>query len=494
MYKVILADDEIWSLEGLAASFQWEENGFQVVGKYTDSLEAVRHIKEECPDVVFTDIRMPDMTGLEMMGEIRKNQLDTVFIIVSGYAEFEYAREAVRQGAFDYNLKPIDLDEADRLLKRLKNYLDERRYVSDNRILQQILYEGREAEGGGVSRFLPLSSCEEIKAVVIHGISPAMDWPGLWKPFTENTVPYVKLMVSEAERIVVYDGTDRDFDRAYLEFLKSAVENRGYAGVSSGGAYGSLSVLLKEAILAASGEFIGKETGVTEYSEIVSPYYETYGKKLCSAVLENKYEEACAILDGIVELVKKENLGIFYIARLWNQIAILLHENLRDGKRVRIEYLDFFRITRKFKNVEELNRYLKIEIAEILISQKEQIESQKNFNENFMKLLEYVDGHYDEKLNLNSLSERFFLNMSYCSELFKKVTHLNFSDYVTKIRMEKAAALLSDGRYMAREVAEMTGYSDAFYFSKVFKKYYGVTPAYFLQGKKEERNHLKSEQ
>ena len=484
MYRVILADDEIWSLEGLAASFQWEENGFRVVGKYTDSLEAVRHIKEECPDVVFTDIRMPDMTGLEMMAEIRKSGPDTVFIIVSGYAEFEYAREAVRQGAFDYNLKPIDLEEAASLLNRLKIHLDEKRFISDNRILQQILYEGR-VEDGELPRFLPLTACKQIKAAAIHGISPAFDWSGLWKPFTENQIEYTKLMVSESERIVVYDGSDKVFDRRYLEFLREAVENRGYAGISSGGSYDRLSVLLKEAILASSGEFIGKKTGVTEYSEIVSPYYETYGRKLCAAVLENKYEEACAILDEIVELVKKEDLGIFYIARLWNQIAILLHENLRDGKRVRIEYLDFFQITRKFKTVDELSRYLKIEIAEILISQKDQIESQKSFNENFMKLLEYVDGHYDEKLNLNSLSERFFLNMSYCSELFKKVTHLNFSDYVTKIRMEKAAALLSDGRYMAREVAEMTGYSDAFYFSKVFKKYYGVAPAYFLQGKKQ---------
>ena len=89
MYKVILVDDEIWSLEGLAASFEWEENGFRVIGKYTESLEAIAHIKEECPDVVFTDIRMPDMTGLEMMKEIRETNQDTEFIVVSGYAQFE---------------------------------------------------------------------------------------------------------------------------------------------------------------------------------------------------------------------------------------------------------------------------------------------------------------------------------------------------------------------------------------------------------------------
>lgn len=478
MYKVILVDDEIWSLEGLAVSFQWEENGFQVIGKYTESLEAVLRIKETYPDVVFTDIRMPDMTGLEMMREIRETNLDTEFIIVSGYAEFEYAREAVRQGAFDYNLKPVDFEEADKLLKRLKDHLDHRRFILDGRILQSILYEGGEME-----RFRPLAQCARILAAVIHGESQDFSWSELWRPFAVEKIAYVKLLISENERIIVYDGTKTDFVKSWREYLQRKIEGKGYGGISLTGQYKDLPLLIKEAILAASGYFIGKETGVTEYEVIVNPYYETYGRKLCSAILENKYEEACVILDETVNLVKSENLGIFYIVRLWNQITILLHENLRDSTRIHIEYLDFLQITRKFGNVDELGQYLKIEIAEILISQKEQIESGKNVNENFMELLKYVDEHYCEKLNLNGLADKFFLNMSYCSELFKKVTKLNFSDYLTKIRMEKAAVLLSEGRYMTREVAEMTGYSDPFYFSKVFKKYYGVTPAYFQQKK-----------
>ena len=82
--------------------------------------------------------------------------------------------------------------------------------------------------------------------------------------------------------------------------------------------------------------------------------------------------------------------------------------------------------------------------------------------------------------------------MSYCSELFKKVTGLNFSDYLTKVRMEKAASLLSSGNCMVKEVAELTGYSDAFYFSRVFKKYYGVTPAYFMEKDDSLKSHIKS--
>ena len=139
MYKVVLVDDEIWSLEGLEASFNWEKNGFQVVGKFTDSLEAAARIAELKPDLVFTDIRMPDMTGLELMEAVCEGNRETVFVMVSGYAEFEYARQAVRQGACDYLLKPIDLEETDAILERLRQMLAYRKEAADEILIQRIL-------------------------------------------------------------------------------------------------------------------------------------------------------------------------------------------------------------------------------------------------------------------------------------------------------------------------------------------------------------------
>ncbi len=475
MYKVMLVDDEMWSLEGLNASFDWEKKGFQVIGKYTDSLKAICHIKEQIPDVVFTDIRMPDMTGLEMMREIRKAGLNVEFIIVSGYAEFEYAREAVRQGAYDFLLKPIDLDETDLILDRLREAMDRRRYEEDELLLQHILYEDKYDAG-----LCPLAACERIQAASVNMAVSQIPFSALWKPVLSAGNLYTEFRLSERKRILLYEAFEKEAEDKWIEHLDQLALGNGYIGISSADTLDNVRILLKEAILASSGNFIGKRTGVTRYTEVINPYYETYGKKICSAILENKYEEACRILDEIAELVKHEDLGIIYIVRLWNQIAILLHENLTGGKRVKIEYLDFFQITRRFLNLESLCQYIKIEIAEILICQKKQIETHKDYNENFMGLLKYVEVNYAKKLNLNTLAEQFYLNMSYCSELFKKVTGLTFSDYVTKIRMEKAAELLSSGNYKIKDVAEMTGYSDAFYFSKVMKKYYGVTPACFF--------------
>lgn len=471
MYKVILVDDEIWSLEGLDKSFDWEKKGFRVIGKYTDSLKAICHIKEEKPDVVFTDIRMPDITGLEMIQEIRETGLNVEIIIVSGYAEFHYAREAVRQGAYDFLLKPIDMDETDLILDRLRETMDRKRYEEDELLLQHILYEDKYDV-----RLSPLVYCDRIQAASINMAVSQEPFLKLWEQVLIKGRLYVEFRLSERKRIILYEAFDKEAEERWVGYLNKLASGSGYIGISSVDTLENVRILLKEAILASSGNFIGKKTGVTLYTEVVNTYYETYGKKISTAILENKYEDACEILDEIAELLKHEELGIIYIVRLWNQIAILLHGNLTGGRRVKIEYLDFFQITRRFVNLESLCQYIKIEIAEILICQKKQIETHKEYNENFLHLLKYVEENYAEKLYLSTLAKQFYINMSYCSELFKKVTGLTFSEYVTKIRMEKAAELLSSGDYKIKDVAEMTGYSDAFYFSKVMKKYYGITP------------------
>ena len=87
-----------------------------------------------------------------------------------------------------------------------------------------------------------------------------------------------------------------------------------------------------------------------------------------------------------------------------------------------------------------------------------------------------MDEHYNEQLQLRNLAEMFFLNMSYCSELFKKVTGKNFSEYLTIIRMEAAMEMLQIGNETVSQVAEKTGFSDSYYFGKVFKKYFGISP------------------
>lgn len=126
MYKIFLADDEIWVIMGLKKLIEKIGAPFQVVGEASNGVMALEEIEKKKPDVLITDIRMPGMDGLELMKEIRKKKLDTKVVLVSGYAEFDYVQKAIRMGAVDYLLKPVEAETFAKVLENLEKMLDER--------------------------------------------------------------------------------------------------------------------------------------------------------------------------------------------------------------------------------------------------------------------------------------------------------------------------------------------------------------------------------
>lgn len=108
MYKVMVVDDEIWTVKGIIASCHWGELGCKVVFDTTSPIEALNYMEENEVDIVLVDINMDEMNGLDLIKEARMKGFNVEFIIISGYSEFEYARSALQYGVFDYILKPVD--------------------------------------------------------------------------------------------------------------------------------------------------------------------------------------------------------------------------------------------------------------------------------------------------------------------------------------------------------------------------------------------------
>lgn len=128
MYKVLLVDDEPFAIEGLQALIDWQKFGFEINGVCANGEEAVEAIRTDKPDLVVTDIHMPAMNGLELIEEARRLGYDsTMFVITSGYSDFNYARQAIRLGVCNYLTKPVDTVEADDMLERLAQELKEKR-------------------------------------------------------------------------------------------------------------------------------------------------------------------------------------------------------------------------------------------------------------------------------------------------------------------------------------------------------------------------------
>ncbi len=124
MYKVLIVDDEAWVVKSLQMAIDWNAHDFEVVGSASDGEEALACIAELMPDLVVTDIRMPVMSGLELMEKARARWPLLQFVIISVYAEFEYARKAIDFGAAGYCLKPADEQEMAEMLKKVKARLD----------------------------------------------------------------------------------------------------------------------------------------------------------------------------------------------------------------------------------------------------------------------------------------------------------------------------------------------------------------------------------
>ena len=117
--KVFIADDEVWIIIRLKKLIEKSGLPFQVVGEANNGVAALEEIEEKKPDVLISDIRMPGYNGLELLEKLNEKELGTKVVFISGYAEFEYAQSAVRLGAFDYLLKPVEQEKLNDVLERL---------------------------------------------------------------------------------------------------------------------------------------------------------------------------------------------------------------------------------------------------------------------------------------------------------------------------------------------------------------------------------------
>lgn len=476
MYRVLLVDDEIWSLEGIRKLFEWEKMGFTVMAQVTDASEAWEIIRRSEPDVVFTDIRMPEITGLELLNRSRAIGSASEFVIVSGFGEFEYAREALRHGAFDYQLKPIDRDDAGRLLEKLRRKLDQNRQARNSLLFEQLasglphpleLLKQRGFQAGG----------SYWQAAILCG-EAGEEADGAASPFASVR----RLLVPAGpDKTALILNDDQFLDRETLAAADCwAARHRlriGISGVSDDA--GQLSRLIREADMAASA-FVRPEPGASRFASGGSAALDSAVGKAEKWMMSRNFEEITRIIDQIPALFREEGLGLYHATHLWNRFVIVIGKRLENGPQAAaIDFLDYEELVRRFGSLSAMGEYMRERFREVCSDAEPGTGKQPVRNDHFLALLEYVNQHFDQELSLGELAEKHFLNMSYCSELFRKVTGCTFTDYVAKLRMETAAELLCSGHYSASEVCQMTGYRDYYYFSKMFKRFHGVPPSQY---------------
>ena len=139
MFQVLLVDDKEAIVDGLEIIIDWESYGYEIAAKATSAKAAIDIVSKQKIDLVITDIRMPEMSGLDMINEMKDISKNIKFILLSGYTEFEYAKFAIDKNISGYILKPIDEDELIGLLKKIKTEFEKENDYETHKIMMYIL-------------------------------------------------------------------------------------------------------------------------------------------------------------------------------------------------------------------------------------------------------------------------------------------------------------------------------------------------------------------
>ena len=475
MIKILIADDEPLVRAGIKAVIPWNDHGFDVIGEVSDGNEAYEKILALKPDILITDIKMPGMDGITLLKKLKQEKVSIQSVVLSCFDEFELVREAMKYGARDYILK-LSIDPAKILevlgeirqdladlpenephfslntddlkylfIKKLQN----RGFTSDEQIdnlLNQLCqrYPGNELFSLDEKGYLIIQNaekndflCRQISAAmkqyanqtVYFGISPRLKDYSVFKDG-------LKQADDTLNTCVFYEKTEpltfQMLTSAGFPFITSCLAQKLYISLSSGNTEKSCELISRFLLWLKSGLFFSS---------------------LCYSYLEE-------ILNIYVRVAREQNFSIY---------------QMQDGE---ADIFSRIRQTHTLRSCEQVLSGFTRKFTEFIREKRSGERSE------ILKIKEYLQLHYSENIDLNLIAELVNITPSHLSNLFKKETGVNFSTYLTDVRMKAARKLLQSPEFLIYEVAEKTGYSNAGYFGKAFKKYWGISPEEF---KKEQR-------
>ena len=476
MYNAVIVDDEPWALIGIRKLLEAQNHRFQIVAETTDPVKAFQIICEDNIDVVFTDIRMPEISGLDLLRKSREKGIDTDFIVISGFAEFSYAQQALQEGALDYQLKPLEMDKAQFMLDKLYNHLENKHSKKDLDLYVTLVEDDKQIKE--VFKTKGIRCQHKYYQAVTVCFKSEESIPELFDTFnTCEGIDLIKFRLSSKKIVYIFNSV-KDITMQISIMLNERKNALKSAGISwSSESIEDILILLKASDMASNDYFVDSNRCISIYKRSSMNVVMPIVNNIISSMSNNKYTHLVEITSNLAVFFETNQLGIEDALFLWNQIAAYLTRSFNEADQiVDIEFLDYSQLIGKFSNLNFLGEYLNDQLQLLNINKNSEINNPE-LNENFKQMLLYIDQNYYEDLLLKDLASKYFINLSYCCELFKKVTGKTYSQYITDLRIRKACHLLRSTGLSLAEICEKVGYNDYFYFNKVFKKCMNCTPS-----------------
>lgn len=566
MFRVAIIDDEPVIRKGIKNVINWQMFDCEVCGEAGDGQEGRELIERFRPQIIITDIRMPEVDGLAMIGRVRTLVPESKIIILTGYRNFEYAHAAIHLGAFDYLMKPSRIGELEAVVRRaveelrrdaahldelgrLRRQYEESKPLIRERLLYNLLYglypsePGAMEEAGAEAKRLGLpveryvlglveteSPPEEEKralSAAVRDEAPPADADGAdgapAAPAADDAHLYqfgilgmVGDVLGEAFEVCCLSlgnrlsafllapreggGLENELISAKCQYLQSIIQSCfgftvSIAVSNEGRGAAELPQRLKECREALEHKFYLGNNSIIFYHDLGTffQYRNTASLyELQKALLDTvKAGNAQAVPEAVAAVgsaaggaagLDREFVRNFYFNTL--SLIYSIRVALQSGSQAAVaagEPLPGGPLPSLYSMVEGCDSASDLSdlLESVCLRAAEKV---RDYNNNNMKLLlrravEYITANYQSDLTLGDVAGHVYVSPFYISRMFKKELGINFVDYLGSLRIEKAKELLADARVKTYEVAQAVGIPNAHYFSKLFRKYAGITPS-----------------
>ncbi|WP_409342738.1 helix-turn-helix domain-containing protein [Paenibacillus sp. MBLB4367] len=508
--RLLIVDDEVIIRTGLSTVINWKELGLELLPAAASAEEALRRIPDEQPHIMMTDIRMTGMDGLELAAEAKKLFPDMEIIILTGYDDFKYAQQAIREGVSDYLLKMSRPEEIIKAALKAKQRLQEKwqakkqgsiqQAVFRKRMLERLVIEG--VDDPGLAAQLPSAGMDKVSAgmrtvykiilVSATGWRQSSGGENLLLFAVDNIVSELLACetLMERERLAVIvredEGTGMNLPSLIVR-IEATLKCVLFVAVGSAvGDYRELHRSYKEADYAHAFHVLPEASGIFDYRELKG---RKGGRTVCSKEEESELS-AILMRDHQAELrlwvnqtvgrqlaepqVTPQSLRAFLqsvviAAHRWLERAAAASGRTAPSAETSFET--------EGKPEEALFKQLH---AVMTAYHKEIGEDRTSY---IPRAIAYMQDNLDKSITLQQVAKQVHLNPNHFSEVFKRETGLNYLEYLTRERMNRACELLATTTAKVSDIAGLVGYEDIKYFSQLFKKQTGQTPSEYRQMK-----------
>lgn len=493
MIRVLVAEDEFPLLRGISRLIEKLDSDFQVVMMAKTGREALDYLEKNSVDIVFTDINMPVIDGLQVLKYVKQNKPQTISVIISGYQDFSYAQQAVKYEAKRYLLKPINKEELCLLLQELKQYVLFQRENEKDLVLKQVLFgktpchhsERNEVE---FEKLYPIYMIA--KSYYRGNIEDDVFDNDFWdmsaiKEYIEENINCIKGTYLYAgkysnEIILLLESEENiDVETVIKELLyKHSIQMP--VAVAFGNPCRNPSDLSKSIHqlrkqICMKWEYGEQEIIDTDKKRRSFCMTKATEETLQYMVKNGKTKGFQMVLKDLQKQMEEEKITQYDLELTLNKIILYIqaYRTVFSNEERENSSGDINDIIMRSNDLQEVFEEFSFWCQEFMCPEREES------TEDLVRRLDsYIQEHYTERITTKMLAQEFGLVPSYLSKLFREYKGVTPNRYIQDIRIEKSKEILVNSpSIMTKDVALMVGYVDSSYFSKVFKKSTNMYPS-----------------